>query len=93
MTDEALRLLSLPFKTFSEETIGGAEQMGQGINAVRRGEPGSAAWNIGMGGLRAIGAPITIQGSIDGGITDNCALCHRQLASAYARKAEAAKAA
>jgi len=59
MTDEALRLLSLPFKTFSEETIGGAEQMGQGINAVRRGEPGSAAWNLGVGGLRAIGAPIT----------------------------------
>lgn len=59
MTDEALRILSLPFRTFSEEATGGAEQMGQGINAALRGEPGSAAWNIGIGGLRSVGAPIT----------------------------------
>src|SRR3990167_5171824 len=59
MADEALRLIALPFRTFSEEAVGGAEQMGQGINAALAGEPGSAAWNLGVGGLRAVGAPIT----------------------------------
>ncbi len=59
MADEAVRLLALPFKTFSQEATGGAEQMGHGINAALRGEPGSAAWNIGLGGLRSVGAPIT----------------------------------
>jgi len=59
MADEALRLIALPFRTFSEEAVGGAEQMGQGINAALAGKPGSAAWNLGVGGLRAVGAPIT----------------------------------